>query len=422
MICISVTPTSRKLAKVDILNASRRCDLVEVCLDHLVKEPNVGDMISGFDKPILVSCRRPQDGGHWKGSEEQRLQLLRQAIVAGPEYVELDFDIAGGIPRFGKTKRVISFTSYKPLGNVDDVFKQAAGLKADVVKFTWPTPTLDAAWPLLAAVTKKRELPVVGMGVGAASTTFSLLGQKFGSPWVYAALEKGMEAHDGQATVWDLNDIYDSPGIDSKTRLIAVVGGSAPPEDGVAPQAPAEPAVLAAAQRLQRLTVQALNAGFKAIGQNIRCLPLELGRLEKLGQMLDILKINALIVSPQWSEKLLEVAGKPEEAAIKSHYADLLLKQPDGWHTYNFIWRNALKALETSLASKGGTPPRPPRGKGGGGGVAHKPLHRRNVLRHGGNNIPQALAGGNNPRQGVRSVTRPTAAEAPRLGKMFDGR
>ncbi len=108
MICITVAPTSRTLAKVDILNACRYADVVELALDHLIKEPDVKDLIEGFDKPIIVSCRRKQDGGQFEGSEQERMGLLRQAIVAGPAYIELDLDIAPKIPRFGKTQRVIA--------------------------------------------------------------------------------------------------------------------------------------------------------------------------------------------------------------------------------------------------------------------------------------------------------------------------
>ena len=119
MICISVTPTSRTLAPADLLNASRHGDLIELCLDHFLKEPDVADLIRMVDKPVLVSCRRPIDGGHWTGSEDQRLHLLRQAIVAGPEYIELDLEIADQIPRFGATRRVISCTSLnRPLEHV----------------------------------------------------------------------------------------------------------------------------------------------------------------------------------------------------------------------------------------------------------------------------------------------------------------
>src|SRR5215218_3704661 len=127
MICISVTPESRKLAKVDLLNASRQCDLIELCLDHLVKEPDVGDMLDGVTKPVIVSCRRPHEGGKFQGTEEERQGLLRQAIIAGPAYIELDLDVAAKIPRFGKTKRIISFSSLdRPLENVDELITRAA--------------------------------------------------------------------------------------------------------------------------------------------------------------------------------------------------------------------------------------------------------------------------------------------------------
>src|SRR5262245_30090645 len=104
MICITVTPTSRTLAKADLLNAARHGDIIELCLDHFHKEPDVKDLITAVDKPMIVSCRRQQDGGKWQGTEEERLLLLRQAIVAGPAYIELDLDVAPNVPRFGKTQ------------------------------------------------------------------------------------------------------------------------------------------------------------------------------------------------------------------------------------------------------------------------------------------------------------------------------
>ncbi|MCA9049319.1 MAG: type I 3-dehydroquinate dehydratase, partial [Planctomycetaceae bacterium] len=151
MICISVAPSSRTLAPADLLNASRKCDLIELCLDNFVKTPDVGELIRVVDKPVLVSCRRQKDGGNWWRTEDDRLQLLRNAIVSAPAYIELEVDIADKIPRFGNTKRVISYTSLnRPLGKVDDIFEQCYKAKADVVKFKWPTEDLDSAWPLLA--------------------------------------------------------------------------------------------------------------------------------------------------------------------------------------------------------------------------------------------------------------------------------
>ncbi len=386
MICISVTPESRKLAKVDLLNASRQCDLIELCLDHMIKEPDIGDLLGGVSKPVLISCRRPQDGGHWKGSEEERMQLLRQAIAAGPAYIELDLDIAGGIPRFGQTKRVISYTRMdKPLGKIDVIFDKAYKAKADVVKFTWPTPTLDAAWPLLAAVSQKRELPVVGMGLGRAGLTFSLLGRKYGSPWIYAALEKGMEAHKGQATVRELDEVYDWRRIDRKTRFVGVVG-----------LGPGEV-----------IAVGALNTALQTLDLNTRCLPLALGRFDNLAKMLDILKINALKVSPRLGRELIAFAEHTEEAAEQSQFTDLMLKQADGWRAYNTIWRSALKVLEETLGKQN---------------AADRPLERRNVLLVGAGGLAQALAHGIHRRKGILSVTAPNDKQAQRLAERFDVR
>jgi 3-dehydroquinate dehydratase/shikimate dehydrogenase len=204
MLCISVAPVSRKLAKADLLNAAGQCDLVELCLDHFLKEPDVGDMLQGIPKPLVVACRRPQDGGRFSGTEEERMTLLRQAIVAGPEYVELDLDTAPKVPRFGKTKRLISALSLQgPPDDLDAVYDQAVEAKADAIKFAWPAPTFEAVWPLLKIISQKREIPIVGLAVGRGAYTLALLGRALGAPWCYAALERGLESVPGQPTVWD---------------------------------------------------------------------------------------------------------------------------------------------------------------------------------------------------------------------------
>ncbi len=368
MICITVTPSSRTLAKVDLLNAARQGDIIELCLDHFVNEPDVKDLITAVDKPMIVSCRRSPDGGKWKGTEEERLLLLRQAIVAGPAYVELDLDIAPSIPRFGKTKRVISFTRLdRPESDIDSVFNKAAKAQADIVKFAWPTPTIDDAWPLLAAVSQKRSVPVVGIGLGQPELTFSLLGLKYGSPWVYAALEPGMEAYPGQATIFDLKETYHCESINAKTTFVAIAGFGP----------------------TQTLMTRILNAAFNEIGVNVRCLPVELGDIRQLKKMLDILKIKAIFVQGPFGQKLLELADHIDPHDRQCQYLNLLLKREDGWHGYNTLWRAALKALETKVAEQGST------------------LKRQSVLIVGNGGIADSVTHAVVQKQGLVSVSGP---------------
>jgi 3-dehydroquinate dehydratase/shikimate dehydrogenase len=387
MICISVVPESRQLAKVDIFNAANQADLVEVCLDHLIKEPEIPDLLEGAKKPILLSCRREIDGGHWTGTEDERLLMLRQAIVAGPDWVELEVDIADKVPRFGKTKRLISFTRLdKPLGNVEAVFERAAACKADAVKFTGPTPTLDTAWPLLAAVTKKRDIPVVGMGIGRPGLTFALLGRKFGSPWIYAALEKGMESYDGQATVGELDSIYHWREINAQTRFVAVAGFG----------------------ETETSTVRVLNAGFSKLGLNVRCLPMELDKLDNFVQMFEILKINALLPDKRLGGQIISVAKDIEESVKASQFADLMVRPANqGWQAFNSLWRGALKTLEETLGKVN---------------AEDRPLDRRNILMIGATPIARALAYGIQRRKGLVSVTAADDERAQLLAQMFDFR
>ena len=310
MICISVTPASRTLAPADLLNASRKCDLIELCLDHFINEPDVGELIKMVDKPILVSCRHEQDGGAWKGTETQRMSLLREAIVAGPAYVELDLEMAQNIPRFGKTKRVIAHTNLnRPLTKIDEIFAECCKARADVVKFTWLTEDLDGAWPLLAAVTQPREVPIVGIGFGRSGVTFSLLGRKYGSPWIYAALEKGMEAFEKQATVWQLNEDYRCSEINSRTRFVGIIGyGDS-----------------------ENIAVRVLNAAFSSMDKPIRCLPLLPGDLSKFPKMLEKMKINCLIVDPAYDGDLTSLTTSLDEFATASNRIDVLKEISGGW-------------------------------------------------------------------------------------------
>jgi 3-dehydroquinate dehydratase/shikimate dehydrogenase len=387
MICISVSPESRTLGKVDLLNAAARCDLVELGLDHLIKEPNVGELLQGIPKPILVSCRNREQGGNWNGTEQERVTLLRSAIVAGPAYIELDLETAKSIPRFGKTKRVISYTSIeRPLTtNIDAIFEQAKKVNADVVKFTWPTPTLEAAWPLLSAVSKKREIPVVGLGLGRTGLTFSLLGRKYGSPWIYAALEKGMEAFPGQATVFELDETYGWRTIDAQTKFLAVSGlGDA-----------------------EAATVRTMNRMFDKVKLNMRCLPVATEKFDKFKQMLDALKINVLVAAGQTAEHMLPLAEKMEEVTQLSQHGDLMLKQNDVWTAYNSLWRSAVKALEASF---------------GQSGKDVRPLDRRNVLVIGSGGLAKSMIYGIAKRKGLVSVTSSNDKEAQSLAAQMNVR
>jgi hypothetical protein len=88
MICVSIGRSRHKMMMaVHRHMAERGASLCELRLDILQHNPDLGRLLADRPTPVIVTCRRQQDKGLWKYTEEQRLTVLRSAIVAGVEYV-----------------------------------------------------------------------------------------------------------------------------------------------------------------------------------------------------------------------------------------------------------------------------------------------------------------------------------------------
>src|SRR5262245_26381680 len=83
MICVTIARASHRMALAGLVNAAHMgADLVEVRLDTFDRAPDLDELIAAKRTPVMFSCRRVEDGGHWSKSEEERLELLRQAVLA----------------------------------------------------------------------------------------------------------------------------------------------------------------------------------------------------------------------------------------------------------------------------------------------------------------------------------------------------
>lgn len=330
MFCISINQESRRLALADMVNAARFGDLLEVRLDRFGKAPDLGELIGLKPKPLIMTCRRQADGGFWDGSEEERLAILRQCVISKADYVELELDVADSVRRFGPCKRIIAYTNLRETpGDILDIYDQARGKNPDVIKLVTLARTPEEAWPLVQ-ILAKATVPTVIVGLGKANAMLALLGRKIGAPWVYAALERGMEAYPGQPTIDDLNAIYHARDIHKSTRFIGIVG------DG-----PRELAF-----------TSCLNAAFAAAEMNLRCLPLQVGNLKTFRKLIDAVKLAGVVVNGEHQEAMLELEPALHGSARASRAVDLLVPKDDvlhGFHKGAKIWT---KHLAASLADK----------------------------------------------------------------------
>jgi 3-dehydroquinate dehydratase/shikimate dehydrogenase len=330
MICISINQESRRLAMFDMFNAAPQCDLLEVRLDRFGMSPELADLVAKKPKPIIMSCRRKRDGGHWDGTEEERLALLRQAIIAKTDFIEIELDVADQVRRFPPAARVISYTNLKETpANIADIYAEAQKKQPDVIKLTTLARTPEEAWPLVQILAKP-PVPTVVVGLGKPGVMLALLGRKIGAPWTYAALERGMEAYPDQPTVSDLNTIYRYGEIEKMTRLVGVTGFG---ERDVA-------------------TVAGLNAVLANLALPARCLPMGVGSVKLFRRIIEAVKLAGVVVSDTHGESLREMADELHPSAEQAEAVDVVLHKGDRWAGFYTGTQAVVQALAEKLPAK----------------------------------------------------------------------
>ena len=136
MICVSIGRGRHRHVIAEYRHlVDQGAKLVELRLDYISGEVNLKRLVADRPCPVVITCRRVADGGKFTGTEDQRMLLLRTAIAEGVEYVDLEEDIASSIPRFGRTKRIISLHDFrKTPDDLDEIHGRLCGLDPDIIK------------------------------------------------------------------------------------------------------------------------------------------------------------------------------------------------------------------------------------------------------------------------------------------------
>src|SRR5437588_9755675 len=116
--------------------------------------------------------------------------MLRQAIVSGFDWVDLESDVANAIPRYGKVKRIVSFHDLHGVPeDLEDIYQAMCGQDADVVKIAvaagQPSDNLRVL-DLLKGAPK----PTLAICMGDLGTCSRVLAGRLGAPFTYGAFNK----------------------------------------------------------------------------------------------------------------------------------------------------------------------------------------------------------------------------------------
>jgi len=360
--------------------------LVELRLDYIRRDVNLSRLLQDRPCPVVITCRRPQDGGRWTGSEEARQILLRAAIVAGADYVDLEEDIAGSIPRYGKTKRIISYHNFRDFPeDLEAIHERMCRLDPDIVKIAVMAHRSMHNVRMLQLV-QRSSVPTVGICMGDIGIPTRILAGKFGAPFTYATFHHERTLAPGQLSYRQMTQIYHYEQINADTEVYGVVG------DPIA----------------HSLSPVIHNAAFRAQNLNKVYIPFRVpqGDLEEFLAECEFLGVKGLSVTIPHKEDALRLLTSVEGAAREIGAVNTIVFENGERRGYNTDYHAALDSLIKGIGELEG----------------RNPLAGRIVLVLGAGGVARAIVYGLKQREADVVIANRTDERAKMLAQQFNCR
>lgn len=388
MICVSLGRTRHRMmiAEHQAL-AQRGAELVELRIDWLSHLPDLSRLLKDRPTPVVITCRRASDKGLWRGTEDQRCTLLRSAIVAGVEYVDLEEDTAKQIRRYGKTKRIVSHHDFEETPHdLEAIHNRLSKLDPDIIKIVTMAHTPADSIRMLKLV-QSAQIPTVGFCMGELGIFGRILCGKFGSPFTYATFSKDRTMAPGQLSFEDMKRIYRYDRINAETEIYGVLG------DPVG----------------HSLSPLIHNSGYKALNLNKVYVPFRVPKDQfkfTLDQF-EWLGVKGYSVTIPHKEAVMDRTSNFDGPVSLIGAANTLYKdERNAWWAANSDYDAALQALATAGADETGQAPSP-----------EEFLQGKKVLMLGCGGVAKAIGLGVMNCGGALIVTNRTHARAVELAQ-----
>jgi len=204
-------------ALIAIKEVNRLADLIELRADYL-RGAKLALLLQNRQKPFIVTNRRKEEGGNYKGEERKRLSVLQEAIDLGADYIDVELatersSLQGLIRNKRGTQVILSFHDFRrtPSGKeLQRLFGQMIRLGADVIKIVPFARSWEDNLTILSLIpfAKARRQKIVAFCMGEKGKISRIFSPFLGAAWTYASLNQSRASAPGQLTVRELTDIW----------------------------------------------------------------------------------------------------------------------------------------------------------------------------------------------------------------------
>jgi 3-dehydroquinate dehydratase / shikimate dehydrogenase len=227
-ICVSVCGKTASDVLDKVGRASSDADIVELRFDCLAPKeiPTLFDNLAGFQKPLLITFRPREQGGHRNLTIEER----RQFWTALPERVngadiigvdkEADLQIADTLDA---EHSIVSWHDFKGSpSNLSETIERLCSAGRRTIKIAVSITSAEQGvdvWKLLSSTTA----PSIPIAMGEAGKWTRVLGLAHGAPMTYASLDEDGKTAPGQISARDLRNVFRVKELDKETNVFGVI-------------------------------------------------------------------------------------------------------------------------------------------------------------------------------------------------------
>ena len=220
MICIPVVAQDNEEALKQMERAFPLADIVELRIDS-IKHVNLKQLLSESRGKVLITNRKQDEGGYFTGEENERVDLLREAVILGADFIDMEMstekaflkEIHETIERYNhRTKLIVShhdFNGTPAYTRLLDIYNECTEKGADIVKVVTFANLMEDNLVILQLVNhvRKQQRNMIAFCMGSEGRVSRVAAPLFGSYFSFVSLEAGAQSAPGQLTVKETKEI-----------------------------------------------------------------------------------------------------------------------------------------------------------------------------------------------------------------------
>jgi 3-dehydroquinate dehydratase/shikimate dehydrogenase len=338
MICIPIIGPSMSKAQEQIESALAIADILEMRLD-LIESANLKTLLDSATLPVIVTNRSKQDGGQFKGSDADRLQMLRDALKGGADYVDIEVStpreyLQPFLEESDSSKIILSYHDFSHTPeDFNPLYETMCEMPGDIVKIVTYARDLSDNLKMFELLKRARQekQKLIGLCMGDLGEISRILSPLFGGYLTFGSLETGQESAPGQIPAKTLKDIYQVNAERSDFKIYGVVGNPVS----------------------KSLGYLVHNRAFQEKGSPDIYVSFLVDNVEKFFNSFKDF-FSGLSVTMPAKEQIMPLLGRVDETAKKIGAVNTVVKEGTDWVGYNTDCSGAISALEacTSLQDK----------------------------------------------------------------------